>query len=59
MAESLQAFDITDSYFRLRILVNAYCLAGSHKVDSVMHPGTQVAFAPLDVDLNYAEACLA
>ena len=50
--------DLVDYYFRLRILANAYSLAGSHKVDSVLTPGTQVVFSPLEVNLNYADQAL-
>ena len=50
--------DLVDYYFRLRILANAYILAGSHKVDSVLAPGTQVVFSPLEVNLNYADQAL-
>ena len=50
--------DLVDYYFRLRILANAYSLAGSHNVDSVLTPGTQVVFSPLEVNLNYADQAL-
>ena len=50
--------DLADYYFRLRILANAYCLASSHKVDSVLHPGTQVTFSPLEINLNYSDQAL-
>ena len=57
-AEPSPVKDLVDYYFRLRILANAYSMAGSHKVDSVLHPGSQVTFAPLEVNLNYADQAL-
>ena len=39
--------DIVSYYLLLRVLANAYALAGSHKVASVLNPSTQVTFTPL------------
>ncbi|CAK9103822.1 TauD domain-containing protein, partial [Durusdinium trenchii] len=45
-------------YWSLRVLANAYALAGTHKVQSVASASKQVTFAPLDVNVQYADYCL-
>ena len=45
-------------YWSLLVLANAYALAGTHKVQSVASASKQVTFAPLDVNVQYADYCL-
>ena len=42
-------------YFGLRVLANAKAIAGTHQVASKTSPGTRVAFAPLGVNVDYAD----
>jgi len=42
-------------YFGLRVLANAKAIAGTHQVASKISPGTRVAFAPLGVNVDYAD----
>ena len=45
-------------YWSLRVLAHAYALAGTHKVPSIASPSKQVTFAPLDINVQYADYCL-
>ena len=51
----VQVNSVTHYYFQLRLLANAMAFAGSHKATSVLKPGDQVTFAPLDINLEYAD----
>ena len=46
-------------YQALRVLANAYAIAGVHLVESVVSPGKKVRFAPLDTNMNYCDFALA
>ena len=45
-------------YWALRILANAYAIAGIHKVPVALQTGQTVVYAPLDVNVQYADFCL-
>ena len=47
--------DVAQYYFRLRILANASAKAGNYEWDSKVEKDTKVTFAPLDVNLDYAD----
>ena len=47
--------DIAHYYFALRVLANASAKAGNYEVDSKNEKGVKVTFAPLDVNLDYAD----
>ena len=52
------AQSVAEYYQRLRVLSNAYSIAGTFKVDSKQTPGTKVFMAPLGVLLDYCDAVL-
>lgn len=58
-AEPAPVKSVIAYYQALRVLANAYAIAGIHVVDSVSAPGTKVRFAPLDTNLNYCDFALA
>ena len=47
--------DVAQYYFRLRILANASAKAGNYEWDSKVEKDSKVTFAPLDVNLDYAD----
>ena len=47
--------DVAQYYFRLHILANASAKAGNYEWDSKVEKDTKVTFAPLDVNLDYAD----
>ena len=47
--------DIAQYYFGLRILANASAKAGNYEFDSKAEQGKKVVFAPLDVNIDYAD----
>ena len=49
---------ILEYYVCLRILAYAYSLVGQHKVPSSRDPSKAIVFAPLSVNLTYADECL-
>jgi len=50
---------VYEYYFALRILANASAKAGNYLVDSfVSQAGDKVVYAPLDVNMTYADRCL-
>ena len=50
--------DVAGYYFALRILANASAKAGNYMVESKVDKGVKVIFAPLDVNLDYADHAL-
>ena len=50
--------DVAGYYFALRILANASAKAGNYTVESKVDKGVKVIFAPLDVNLDYADHAL-
>lgn len=50
--------DVAGYYFALRILANASAKAGNYAVESKVDKGVKVIFAPLDVNLDYADHAL-
>ena len=50
--------DVSSYYFSLRILANASAKAGNYEVESKLCEGKKVIFAPLDVNLDYADFAL-
>ncbi|CAE7300004.1 DNMT3A, partial [Symbiodinium necroappetens] len=56
--EARAAQSVAEYYQRLRVLCNAYTIAGTFKVDSKQTPGTKVFMAPLGVLLDYCDAVL-
>ena len=47
--------DVAQYYFRLRILANASAKAGNYEWESKVEKDSKVIFAPLDVNLDYAD----
>jgi hypothetical protein len=47
--------DIAHYYYALRVLANASAKAGNYEIDSKVEKGTKVVFAPLDVNMDYAD----
>lgn len=47
--------DVSQYYFALRVLANASAKAGNYEFDSKVEKNTKVIFAPLDVNLDYAD----
>ena len=47
--------DVSQYYFALRILANAAAKAGNYEFDSKVEKTTNVIFAPLDVNMEYAD----
>ena len=50
--------DVAGYYFALRILANASAKAGNYLVDSKSDKGVKVIFAPLDINMDYADHAL-
>jgi len=50
--------DVAGYYFALRILANASAKAGNYHVESKIDKGVKIIFAPLDVNLDYADHAL-
>ena len=50
--------DVVGYYFALRILANASAKAGNYMVESKVDKGVKVIFAPLDVNMDYADHAL-
>jgi len=50
--------DVSSYYFSLRILANACAKAGNYEVESKVNEGKKTIFAPLDVNLDYADFAL-
>ena len=47
--------DVSSYYFSLRILANASAKAGNYEAESKEKEGKKVIFAPLDINLDYAD----
>ena len=56
--ESRAAQSVAEYYQRLRVLMNAYSVAGTFLVESKTAAGAKVYMAPLAVLLNYCDAAL-
>ena len=56
--DSRVAQSVAEYYQRLRVLMNAYSVAGAFSVESKITAGAKVLMAPLAVLLNYCDATL-
>ena len=56
--DSRAAQSVAEYYQRLRVLVNAYTVAGTFQTESKLNKGTKVLMAPLGALLDYCDAAL-
>ncbi|CAE8612721.1 unnamed protein product [Polarella glacialis] len=57
-ADGLSIASCVDYYWGLRILGYAHSIVGQYKTSSTQTPGAQVVYAPLSVNMDYADLCL-
>ncbi|CAE8593271.1 unnamed protein product, partial [Polarella glacialis] len=58
VADGLSIASCVDYYWGLRILGYAHSIVGQYKASSMQTPGAQVVYAPLSVNMDYADLCL-
>ncbi|CAE8586815.1 unnamed protein product, partial [Polarella glacialis] len=58
VVDGLSIANCVDYYWGLRILGYARSIVGQYKTSSMQTPGAQVVYAPLSVNMDYADICL-